>query len=395
MEKGDLLKEIEKEKKLEQSVQAEILSLISKRNCLTRLNKFTVRMLERSYRPMIDFKKYNMTKDDMQALMFKPLTKWTIGAMALEELENMDGAIEMGSEIEKRLLQKMEYEPATLIWHNADYANRVIAGVHQFDCVSAYPYWVLTQKMPVRIKKTYHSLEIIKSMQSFTKDHVYVLETDTYARFINIYEPIEVTEIKDAYLHEFETEMIGSTFFKKWLKIKKENDRARKFAKDMLNVSIGAIHKYRKNIIARYVWYLQKTKLTEIRDYLERSGCIPLKCHTDSIAYVGMPVFMYDYIKEPEIGCGHYKNELYNRRLYMINAGQYQYEHMMPKLSGFSWGGRNIILEDGKRIDVRNFPCIQKGMMIKSFEKDGIIVKELGATIDKQGAFKKWQEFVE
>lgn len=315
---------------------------------------------------MIDLKKYGLDWYDpiFTELRVQCKKPPTIGIIALTELETLDGVLPSGGPVESALLKGMESTVASCIYYNPQYVDKVLTNYKQYDIISAYPYILKTYPMPTTLYKTVIGKVVEEGKVSvFADEHGNATFDPLCLDFV----------ITKTYLYN--TAMLGEKFVDKWIKLK-QTDKYKKLSKDILNCAIGAIHRYRRNLIARYVWFLQKTRMESVKEYINTHGGMVVKIHTDGIGYIGNCEMI-------QTGCrlGDFKEEHTNKRILIISAGQYHIEGKAPTLSGISWNGRFVETQEGQRIYKDIFPCIHRGMVIKSYEKDGIEYKELGKEI--------------
>lgn len=339
-------------------------------------------------KPRAHAEDYGLTNDDPLFLeMYEkagPLK--TIGHMALAELERLDGVSFQGTELEEELLFGFESVKASLIYTNEDYVDKITEGYIQYDMNSAYSYQLSHHRMPDRCIGVYNGVEeyLRYFPKNFDEEIIAVYQSKSGAVD---FEPFD-EPITEQMIYIYSTKEYGRNFVNKWLEIKKD-PKYKKFAKFMMNIAIGAIHKYRRNLIARYVWYKQKKLMEELKGYVEDAGGTVLKIHTDSIGFIleDLSKDFWDYRMDNRsflhsaFQVYDFKLEYNNKRIYLISAGQYQVEGCEPALSGISTRGGYIETDDGHRYLKTAFPCIEKGMVVRSYESDGIEYKELGRTI--------------
>lgn len=376
---GDLYKALEKKKKLREETEVYLLRLINR----ISNKKGRLSMSDRKYvhKPrsvkMFNVEKYKLKWNDpiIQQLKNQCHKPPAIGILALTEMELIGGPLPQGGVMERQLLDGLEYITASLVYANSRYVDKITEGYWQYDMNSAYANILKSKKMP----STFNRVENGRVFtDGETEIGVYVdARGNASFDFGDMNLKVEKTFI-------YNTFSCGVDFVDKWEKLKAD-PKYKKLAKDVLVCAIGAIHKYRQNLISRYIWFKQKQSMLEWVSKIESMGGEVLKVHTDSIGYIyGKPL---NYTEENKT-LGEFKLEHAGKKIYLVSAGQYQIEDKKPVLSGISWGGTYIETDKGERLHFSIFPCIKRGMVIKSYEKDGIDWKTLGAEI----AFKKGEE---
>lgn len=316
---------------------------------------------------MIDLNKYKLNwKDELWQELWNKHKKMTLGQLALCELESLCGKIPCGTDLERRLVRNMEHEPCATIYANPQFINKIVDKYYDIDRDSAYPSEMTFNRMPSVWLRT-------EAGRTYPKENEIVVYEDIYGMaYFDAFETIH----KIKHTHVFASIWYGKEFTDKWHALKND-PKYRKFAKDILVCAVGAIHRFKFNLMARYIWWLQRKHLAGVKSAIERLGGVVVKSHTDSIAWLGEIPEIPVALNTGQMGAYKWKAE--NKRAIIISGGQYQVEGDKPVLSGISWGGQWIETVQGERIHYTIFPCIKKGMVIKSYEKDGVEFKELGA----------------
>lgn len=379
IKEGDLYEALEKKKKIAEETEVYLQRLINRiSNKKGRLSMSDLKYIHRPRSGKIfNVEKYKLKWNDpiIQQLKNQCHKPPAIGILALTEMEILSGPLPQGGEVERQLLDGLEYITASLVYANNRYVDKITKGYWQYDMNSAYASILRSFKLPSTLNR-------IEDGRVFTDSEneigVYVDgRGNATFDFGDIDIKVEKTFIYNTFSY-------GKEFVDKWEALKND-DKYKKLAKDILVSGIGAIHKYRQNLVSRYIWFKQKTKMLEWVSKIEAMGGEVLKVHTDSIGYIyGKPL---DYAMDNK-KLGEFKLEYSDKRIYLLSAGQYQIEDKKPVMSGISWGGTYIETNKGERIHYSIFPCIKRGMVIKSYEKDGIDWKTLGAEI----SFKKGEE---
>lgn len=318
---------------------------------------------------MISYSKYKLDPTDPIIVGLRKQCKAppTIGILALTEMEAICGKLPYGCAETKKVLQGLEAITASFIYAKQEAVDKILTGYSEIDIDSSYPHELISSPMPTTLD------EVVKG-RAVRADRVCVY-ADDYGNFT--FNPMTLDfVVTKTYLYN--QEWYGRAWAEKWHDLKNE-PKYKKLAKDILVCAIGAIHKYRFNLMARYIWYLAKTRLEATKDLIESHNCPVVKAHTDSIGWLGL--LPENTIKLNVGQMGAFTAKHTSKRVYIISAGQYQVEGCKPVLSGISWGGIFLENDKGERTYPNVFPCIKRGDMIKSYEKDGIEFKELGREI--------------
>ena len=366
---GDLLAQLERKKKTKENIDKFLLRLTNRMS--NKKGAISMSDIKYLYKPrsqaMFDVKKYDLWWTDPIIIKLREQCKKppSIGILSLTELEVMSGALPQGGETERKLLDGMEYMTASLVYANEKYIDRVTAGYWQYDLNSAYGWAMVTNRMPTTLKWVYDG-------KYYPKDDEVAVYVDRYNQATFDFYDMEL-KVEKTYVYN--TMEYGKEFVDKWFTLKQQ-EKYKKLAKDVMVCAIGAIHKYRQNLIARYIWYKVRQFMYDCKLHVERRGGIVGKIHTDGIGYFGKEALFVD---SPRLG--EFKLEHKDKRIYMVSAGQYQVEGKKPRLSGINWGGTWIEKQTGERIHYTIFPCIKLNDVIKSYEKDGVEWKTLGADI--------------
>lgn len=369
---GDLLLALEKKKKSKEEDRNFMLRLVNRIS--NKKGKLSMSDMKYVHRPrstkMFNVEKYGLRWNDaiIQQLKNQCHKPPSIGILALTELELLCGEAPQGGMIEEKLIDGLEYITASLVYANERYIDKITDGYMQYDMNGAYASILRDYPLPSTLNRIEDGVVYTDGENEIG---VYVDERGN-ATFNYADMKLKITKT-----FIFNTFRYGKEFVDKWEKLK-NNETYKKLAKDILVCSIGAMHKYRRNLIARYIWYVQKNKMLDWKNKIENMGGVVIKIHTDSIGYIlAEPL---NYSTDNKV-LGEFKQEYIDKRIYLISAGQYQVEGKKPTLSGISWGGTFIETNEGERIHHSVFPCIKKGIVIKSYEKDGVDWKTLGAEI--------------
>lgn len=384
VKEGDLLLQLEKKKKTKEEAVKFLLRFATR---ISNKGRLTMSDFKYIHHPrsnaMFDVKKYGLTWKDPLIKHLREQCKKppSIGIMSLTELEAVSGVLPQGGERERKLLDGMEYMTASLIYANPDYIDKVTDNYWQYDMSSAYGFQLINNPMPTTYKCT-------KKGRIFANENEVCVYVDALGNATFDFFDMNIQVVETIV---YNAEYICGDFVKKWYNIKQDPEY-RKLAKDIIVCSIGAIHKYRQNLIARYVWFKQKQYIYNLVEICEKMGCTVIKVHTDSIGYIQKKGFIFtlgvenDSEEAKELGALVLEHK--DTSIYLVSAGQYQIKDKKPRLSGINWGGTFIERQEGERLHWKVFPCIKKGDVIKSYEKDGVEWKTLGADIE----FKKGEE---
>jgi hypothetical protein len=331
---------------------------------------------------------YGLRNDDsiILELLSKNKGKRTIGNIVLNEFESIEGFIENNHEKTKELLKLMNTSfKASYIYENKEYTNKILTNYNQIDMNSAYSYMMVSSKMPISHYKTFYSKKdynehILENNINLENYIIVFTQDDEYTKKVVNFECIEGLKIIE--INIFNAKEIGKNFVKKWFNLK-EIPKYRKLAKDVLNVAVGAIHKYRQNMISRYIWYLQYKTIKIIKEHIDCEYGDVVRVHTDCIGFISKCKDISEKLKNDNkirIGnkIGYFKIEYLKRNVFIITAGQYQIKGENPKLSGLNYGDDGYIhFENGEKFNSKKFPAVKIGDKIVCYIKDEKIIKEI------------------
>ncbi|MDR0696810.1 MAG: hypothetical protein LBF68_04620 [Christensenellaceae bacterium] len=349
----------------------------------------------RFFNGMFSAVKYNLEKDDplIDNLLKRNKGRKTIGNIVINEFESIEGPLECDHYKTIELINYMSKSfKATYIYENERFTNKVLNNYNQIDMNSAYSYMMVSTKMPISHYKTFKTIKEYKQhvLRNKLNEENYIIiytqiEDNKKVVYFEYKEDLEIKEI-----NVYNAKTIGNDFVDKWYNLK-QIPKYKKLAKDVLNVAVGAIHRYRQNLISRYIWFLQYRTMEQLKSYIEKKYGTVVRIHTDCIGFISKCEEIKGMLESDDtirIGddIGNFKIEHIKKTIYIITAGQYQIRGEPPKLSGLNYGDDGYIhFENGDKVDSKKFPAVKKGDRIVCYNNDEEIIKELKGGFEEFG----------